>query len=943
VETEPGATADLSGGKRRSQESGRGPGDRVGRYVILSVIGSGGMGTVYAAHDPQLDRKVALKFLHSGVSEEAQARLYREAQAMARLPHPNVVPVHDVGTDRGDVFVAMEFVDGGTVVEWLDAEKRSWREILRVFLEAGRGLAAAHAAGLVHRDFKPNNVLVDRSGRVLVTDFGLACLEGRDAEPPVAPSRPAHDSSSLATPLTQAGSILGTPAFMAPEQFAGGADARSDQFAFCVSLYWALYRQFPFDKRTDEKLPPLREAPPHARVPRWLRSVILRGLSADVEARFPSMDALLSALSYDPDRIRRRWLSVVAAGTLIVAAVGVTYHARRQQQSLCTGSTQLLAGVWNDSRRDGVHRAFSATGTPYAERVFQTVRDALDGYARRWVAMRTDACEATRVRGEQSEELLDLRMDCLAEKREELRALVDVFAQADASVVEKAVHAASGLGELDACANAAALKSPVRPPTDARVRSQVEAVRTQLARAKALEEAGRYPDGLTVASVAVTEATRIGYRPLEAEARVRLGSLQDRNGKQPESEETLIDAVAQAQTVRHDEAAAQALVKLVLVDYRQARYREAHHYATLAKATLDRAGSDALERATLFSNRGNVYWDEGKNEEAREQYAAALALREKKLGPEHPEVAMTLDNLANVLFAQARYEQAMEYHRRALAILEKTLGPDHPDVALALSNIAINLLERGQWDDRVLAYHRRALAIWERAEGPEHPDLALALNGIGDVLARQGRYDEAIASYQRALAVLEKAVGPEHPDVAVSLQGLGELLFRQGKYDQASARYRRALAIREKASGPDSAMIAEVVNGLGAVSIAQGRYDQALAFYERACAISEKALGAAHPDVAVSLTGEGRALVGLNAAARAMALLERALSIYERAPRTPWDLADTRFALARALVAVHGDRERARSLAVEARASYASGGAWTQGQLAAVDGWLRGR
>jgi serine/threonine protein kinase len=358
----------------------RGRGSSVGRYLLLDVIGAGGMGIVYKAYDPELGRPIALKLLVTDEASDTQRdRLLREAQALARLQHPNVVAVHDVGTFEGDVFIAMEFVEGDHARSWVKAKPRGRREILDVFLAAGEGLAAAHRAGLVHRDFKPDNVLVGNDGRVRVLDFGLAratnSLSGERAPGPApekaatptteqaapdevtsaarrGPQRPRPpvgerwvDSSPppsesgrrlLATPLTRADAIVGTPRFMSPEQHMGDpVDEAADQFSFCVSLYWALYGVFPFEDAEAMLLQRIGEPPAGATVPRWLRLVLLKGLSSRASQRYPSMEALLAALRADPAELWRRRLrpvlAVVAAAALVSAVIAgaLAYKARR--------------------------------------------------------------------------------------------------------------------------------------------------------------------------------------------------------------------------------------------------------------------------------------------------------------------------------------------------------------------------------------------------------------------------------------------------------------------------------------------------------------------------------------------------------------------------------------------------------------------------------------
>ncbi len=315
-------------------------GDRAGRYEVIEVVGAGAMGTVYAAHDPDLDRTLALKVLRPELGRgpkaaELKARLAREARALARISHPNVITVYDTGVIGDQLFVAMELVAGGTLRSWLRDEPRSWREVLDSYLAAGRGLAAAHAAGIIHRDFKPDNVLVGADGRVRVTDFGLSRAGWDDLRPALRgegsalPVPAPHSRIGNGSSLTATGALVGTPVYMAPEQLAGGAaSARSDLFSFCVALYEGLYGERPFSGSTLEALrrstrEPVPPPPARARVPPWIRRVLLRGLRADLDARYPSMTALLHALSHEPVLMRswRAPLGVALAGVLGAAAV----------------------------------------------------------------------------------------------------------------------------------------------------------------------------------------------------------------------------------------------------------------------------------------------------------------------------------------------------------------------------------------------------------------------------------------------------------------------------------------------------------------------------------------------------------------------------------------------------------------------------------------------
>jgi eukaryotic-like serine/threonine-protein kinase len=619
-------------------------GATISRYLILAEAGAGGMGVVYAAYDPQLDRKVAIKLLHSESADSArdqamQQRLLREAQAMARVTHPNVIGVHDVGIAGDQVFMAMDFVEGETLDDWMEANKPSWREVLRRFAEAGRGLGAAHAVGLVHRDFKPANVLVGRDGSVRVTDFGLARAEDGKED---AASRP-QEMQALRVPtaldltLTATGTFLGTPAFMSPEQLAGeAADARSDQFSFCVALYEALYGDRPFPGKTVEELSEaiaggkVRDPPRSTQVPSWVRRALLRGLAAAPAERWPAMNALLDALTRDPAVAFRRRLVVVAAIEAL-AAVTLSWRAvAARGGQVCVSAGGEVDKVWNDLRRDQVRAAFAATGSPLAQSTWDTVEERLDGYAAGWRAMRREACEATRVRGAQSGELLDLRMECLDHRLAELSALTDILAKADAKVVDGAVSAAFGLSALSPCANGAALRAIAKPEADAWSRTRSEEVRANLAQAKELQEAGKYPEGLAEAELVVDGARSLRYAPLLAEALTRLGELQDKMGRRADAEKSLQEAVTAAEAGSDDATAAQAWSLLALVvGLEQGKSEEGRVYASYAEAALRRQGGNAAIEGQIHHTLGLILSDEGRYAEAVNELETALALADR--------------------------------------------------------------------------------------------------------------------------------------------------------------------------------------------------------------------------------------------------------------------------------------------------------------------------
>jgi tetratricopeptide (TPR) repeat protein/tRNA A-37 threonylcarbamoyl transferase component Bud32 len=974
----------------------------IGRYVVLSKLGAGAMGVVLAAYDPALDRKVALKLLkaRSGPHDAARARLQREAQALARLDHHNVVTVYDVGVDAGQLFVGMEFVEGQTLGEWMGStdEPRPWPEVVRVFMEAGRGLAAAHQAGLVHRDFKPDNVMLGKDGRVRVMDFGLVRSNDVDGdsevsvEPTLEQVKRNTGKHQQLDALTQTGTMLGTPAYMATEQFEGReADARSDQFSFCVALYQALYGERPFAGSTLAQLirsvadEQIREPAQHTRVPAWLRKVVVRGLAVDRDARWPSMVALLAALADDPAVRRRKWWAATLAAGVLGGTVWGTWYAMRVDAQTCAGFEERLAGVWDDARRAEVEAAIEATKLSYAPTTWMRVEERLDEYTRAWVAARAQACEATQ-EGEQSGELLDLRMACLDERLQHVRATVNVLAVADETVVNKAVQAVAGLPSLERCADVDALRAELPPPEDPAVAARVVELDERLIDAQTLEKAGKYAEGLTIADAVVRDAAALGYEPLQVRAWLQQGVLQYGANDYATAQATLEQSYEAAVALQMAAEAATASSLLVaVVGVGLAQHDEGRRLAKDAKAWMRAVGTDEAH-ARYYTDLGILAGDEGKYDEASDYYERALAIREKALGPDHPLVAGIVNNLGIVAGNEGKYDEERVYHERALAIMEKVLGPDHPDLAAVLNNLGTVARNEGAndeargyyeralaiWEkalgrdhpdvasvlinlgvvahdegtsDKARGYYERALAIWEKALGPDHPDVAYAISNLGFIAHHEGKYDEARGYFQRALAIREKALGPAHPEVASDLNKLGVVAEHEGKYDEARGYFERALAIMEKAVGPDHPEVAGTLHNLGSVAEHEGKYDEARGHNERALDIMEKAVGPDHPYVAFPLIGLGEAMLGQGHPSEALPHLERALTLRSANNGNPRDLADIHFVLARALwdaaPEVGQNRDRAKILAGLAHTAYVEAGEAKAKQLEEVQAWER--
>jgi tetratricopeptide (TPR) repeat protein len=758
-------------------------GTMLGRYTILGLAGRGGMSEVYAAYDPETDRKVALKLLNASVraSLDGDARLQREARALAKVSHPNVVPVHDVGTWGGRVFIAMEFIDGPTLRQWLAERPRPIDEVLAVFGMAGRGLAAAHTAGLIHRDFKPENVMLSPGGAARVTDFGLVA---RLEDAPAHRDGAAPHAGPLDAQLTETGDLVGTPRYMSPEQLRGEqADARSDQFSFCVALYESVFGADPFgagpaSQRAARVLAgEVGLAPARAGVPRWLRRTLVRGLSAGADARWPSMTALLDALQQDPARTGRRGLALVAAmGLVALAAVSFTQRAKRRA-SLCKGGPAQLAAIWPQAgaasaRRRSVAVAFLGSGAPAADESWARVEPALDRYAGAWLTMFSSACENGQ-RDAQAPDVLDLRMACLEDRRTALGALTDVFAKADKGVVAKAVDAVNALPPLARCADLEQLRVPIEPPADRATQARVDEIRRAAAVAKALNDTGRHPEAMARIEELTSRARSLGYRPLLAELLERQAVFHEGANFSAGALAVAEDAIWTGVATGRDDLAATAATTLVGMSYYRADIAAGWRWAKAADALLSRAGGrHELTRAWLLHDVAILHSLEGRLQVALDLTNESVALKKKNLGPEHPDVAIGLNSIAELTHRMGNDVAALVVNAESLRILSAAYGPMASETCLALSNRGEYMVALGQADESI-PVSRDAIACWTRQHGPEHQFVAYPLTALGRawLKTRPPQPEEAARALERALRI-RKAHEPDQTLVDETWQAL---------------------------------------------------------------------------------------------------------------------------------------------------------------------------
>lgn len=853
-------------------------GDSIGRFVVLGVLGSGGMGVVYSAYDPHLDRKVAIKLLANTATQSAQdasIRLLREAQAMAKINHPNVVKVHEVGTYREQIYLAMEFADAGTLRGWLKDTNRSIDDILDVFIAAGRGLGAAHAVGLVHRDFKPDNVMMTKDGAVLVTDFGLVSSINAVTRAPTEPlpSLELSNSTPLSQDLTRTGSIMGTPTYMAPEQFAGRpSTAKTDQFSFCVALYEALYRMRPFAGATYAELsvsvltgvmlPP----PPSSKVPAWIRRVLVRGMSTAPEQRHRSMGDLLAALSRDPGRRTRRivWSAVGGVGgAAVIAGAIMLMHGGPQ----CGTGDDRIAAVWSEGERAEISQAFMESNRPNAKASFERTGQIVDEWGRSWKLGYVDACRATRERGEQSSHVLDLRMQCLTRRLDDVHVTLDLLAKGGGDAVDHALDAVLALPSVAPCGDAAGLTAAVAPPETEVMRALVNATREQLAAARAQRKLGRYKPGLVTAQAALAAARATNYPPVVAEALIVVGTLQS-DLADPASAATLGEAMqiatAAGDTVTTIDASAWRMFELTQTSH----YELAQEIGELADAAVKHARPPADIVVRLDNTSGLLLAKRGQVKEAQARYEQALAFAQRELGPEHPAVLTTLNQLGNLYKQEGRFDDARKALEQVVAIRERVVGKDHPDVASALNNLGNVYRVEGKLDDAKKLYDR-ALAIRIAALGPDHPEVGTSLNNLGTFYSEKGDDVTAQSYFEKALALWEHAYGKDSVELTAPIVNLGGSLNARGDHTGARTQYERARKLLEAAHGPDHPDLATVIVDLGVVAVDEHKYDEALALYQRAQQITEKAYGPDHPDVAdemANITSVYKAMGKLSAA-----------------------------------------------------------------------------
>ncbi len=723
---------------------------KIGRFTVLGRLGKGGMGVVYAAYDDQLDRKVAVKVLRPRRRYDAFAseRMLHEARVMARLNHPNNVIVHEVGNHAGEIFIAMEFIRGCSLQQWLEPS-RPWQDVLAKFLEAARGLAAAHAAGIAHRDFKPQNVMVTRSGGVKVMDFGIAHMSPRNRDSGLIDIRPQYE------PEPWGQHLAGTPAYMAPEQIRGQETTfRCDQFSFCVALHEALYGYRPFHGDTPLLLfesvlhERLDHSPPaHSNVPAWVYSALLRGLSRDPAHRWPDMFALIEALSHDPHRVfhhRVGWAAALVS-SLTLAASGAFWETPSQ---MCHArAEQAAAAMWETADRELLAQRGSRTA--HARKLVRH----FDRYRNAWASMHEDTCNS-HADGRQSDYLFDLRTTCLDQARAKFQTATTYSLYRGPSALDSAFNMVASLPDISACGDAPVLLAHVPPPEDRQLRDRVDTLRHELARLRTLSETESEDPALLREAVALLpRADETSYQPVRAEAWLVRGTIELMRMDGASAAKSLERARQLSLVTGNPHTHAEALAKLVyayselLRDELKAR-SSAEDLAALApqlKVSSELRWLIENNLAIAAENRGDLL-------AAETGYQRALRARHDR---RDLLVARTLENLSALMRSQGDEARGLEYAQQARTIAEEFTGPDHPAVLPFRLGYAQALRLAGFPDEATGELHEFIASATRHGQRRELWT-ATALRFVAELELERGRDAQALAAARESLAIFDE-------------------------------------------------------------------------------------------------------------------------------------------------------------------------------------------
>jgi tetratricopeptide (TPR) repeat protein len=838
---------------------------RLGRYELRRHIGRGGMGTVYAAWDPRLGREIALKIVQcdapAGFDETAMmARLVREAQAMARISHPNVVEVYDVGHAGTQLFFAMELVVGHSLDGWLALRRRSTAEILGIFDAIAAGVAAAHRVGLLHRDLKPANVLVGDDGRVRVADFGLARAFTPSSEPDAHLRKHAEIVELIAqhevdTPmnalLTEHGAAVGTPAFMSPEQQRGDhVDARTDVYALCVALYFALCERLPFTgssaaalyvRKTEGEVvwPSTRR-----QVPSWLMDTISRGLQPDPADRFATMDELRAALRAGERSARSRRVAAVA---FVLTGVAAVAFARASDRGACDDVGAPMAALWTPERGHEIADAF-ARATQHGRVRAAPIVEAFDAWTRAWIDARMQLCTSA----DAGTPEVDARIACLEQQRNAFAATLDRLGRADAQTVARAREFTTALRPPSECVSDE-LRAAIRDDSDPRVAALAQ--RIELVHAARL--AGRIGEHVDELRAMVGEADALDSGDLRIRSRILLGQSLRVVGQAEAALPELETAYALAYELGRGEHEAEAALTLAVTLGKQLRRSdEARQWMSRAEVAVERYGLPAEVAATQEADASGIELVAGDVDAALAHAQRAVALA-RPLAQRRP-LALALYERASAEARAGRKTEALASREQAIAAFEEALGPDHPLSIATHVNLAKSLRDVGRPEEAA----RELELVVSRLEpiyGVASSRFVVAASELGSVRI-EVLHDPAGAAeaYARAVEGAEQLRGAEDAELVAGVLGnYADALWALGDYERALELHQTSFARYEDLLGPEHPRVGGMALFVANDAIALGDLELARSFLHRAAAIAKALDNAelmAHAELAEAMT-----------------------------------------------------------------------------------------
>lgn len=821
-------------------------GQVVGRYELRYALGAGAVGVVYRAYDPDLDREVALKLMrpkaNSADAELARQRMLREGRSLARLTHANVVTVHDVGTWQDIVYVAMEHIEGGTLGDWLQTKAPTSEQIARVFAECARGLAAVHDAGLVHRDVKPQNILIGADGVAQVSDFGLARVVQE-----LRSTNTFTSSAALPMTLTNTGGSVGTPAYMAPEQLRGEvADARSDLYALGVAFYEAYEGARPFPQTTIEaRLEaaslPLPEGLP-AKAPPIVRRAIRKCLAALPEDRFPSAEALRAALQVRP-RKRVRW--VLALGAIAMLAGGALTVRMLVPDAVtkeCERASHETTRLW-EQHQDELAQIFTADSLPFGDELWSRVAPQSEAYAQQLSSARLRLCRDSSL----AAQAFDQQSQCLNRQARSFALSLGLWLDGNEEQLRRAPSTIETWPDPAECQKAQASK----------------ALDIRVVELQALENAGEYVGALGKAHDLLKTLEQGTYSWLILQ--MQLGKLYRTQRDVKAAQLAFTEVVAVAEAIQADEERAEAWIHLASIGADEAgNADDAAKALRIAEGVLDRIGlvptlarsyklasarlalrrSDPLEAEKFLEEAlllptgpleealtrqllARALSQSGKPSEMLVQLEKAKGLIASGAGPNHPDIIPVYNSMVEAYAYQGRLEEAFAAGNRALDLTMQLYGPEHPSLSSILNNLSILHLQNED-PEKGVDLARRALAISEKHRGVNHPDLAVDRMNLAAILVDVGSYPEAKEMYEKARDALVASVGPDHVHLSFAELGLAQIAEETGHADDAVPHARRGLALRQQ-DGVDPYLRAVAAFTLAQVLLSAKQRAEALA------------------------------------------------------------------------------------------------------------------